>query len=117
MKTLTRATRKPQRLFVPITAFEFESFTVRVRRVARHRPLPKGVFARQNSSPSQDNAAKIFLPSPSLQGLGPMCLRSGARPAAHPVALPSSNSSCRCQRCCRGATRTPPSSRSGSQLK
>jgi hypothetical protein len=117
MKTLTRSAKKPQRSLVPITAFEFESFGVRVRRVARHRPVPTGVFACQNSPASQDNAVEVFLPSPSLQGLGAMCLRSEARPAAHSVALPSGNSSCRCQRCCRGTIKTEGNSRSGSQLK
>jgi hypothetical protein len=80
MKTLTRSAKKPQRSLVPITAFEFESFGVRVRRVARHRPVPTGVFACQNSPASQDNAVEVFLAVALAPGLGAMCLRSEARP-------------------------------------
>jgi hypothetical protein len=102
MKTLIRAARKPQRSFVPITPFEFESFEVRVRRVTRHRPRPIGVsfrkvnvhrVARQfKTMPGPIDAVhctKIFLPSPSLQGHGLMCLHSGARPVHRPAALSS----------------------------
>ena len=102
MKTLIRAARKPQRSFVPITPFEFESFEVRVRRVTRHRPLPIGVSFRKvnvhrvsrqfKTMPGPIDAVhrkKIFLPSPSLQGHGLMCSRSGARPVDRPAALSS----------------------------
>jgi len=102
MKTLIRATRKPQRSIVPIASFEFESFELHVRRVAGHRPLPVGVaFRKLDIHPSSrqfktiprpiDAAqrAKDFLPSPSLQGHGLMCLRSGARPDEQPAALSS----------------------------
>jgi len=102
MKTLTRATRKPQRSFVPIASFEFESFEVRVRRVTRHKPLPIGVSCRKVNVHrvsrqfktilppiDADSRETIFLPSPSVQGHGLMCLRSGARPADCPAALSS----------------------------
>ena len=102
MKTLIRATRKPQRSIVPIAFFEFESFEVHVRRVTRHKPLAIGAaFRRLNihlpSSQSKTiltpidaaQPAEIFLPSPSLQGHGLMCLRSGARPVVRPAALSS----------------------------
>jgi hypothetical protein len=102
MKTLIRAAMKPQRSFVPITPFEFESFEVRVRRVTRHRPLPIGVSFRKvnvhrvsrqfKTMPGPIDAVhrtKIFLPSPSLQGHGLMCLPLGARPVDRPAALSS----------------------------
>ena len=100
MKTLIRATRKPQRSFVPITPFEFESFEVRVRTVTRHRPLPTGVSSRKvnfhrvlsrfKTMPRPIEAVpltKIFLPSTSLQGHGLMCLPLRARSIDHPAAL------------------------------
>lgn len=62
MKTLILAAGEPQRSFVPITSFEFETFEIRVR--------------------------KVFLPSPWFQGHGWMCSRLGARPVA-PAALSS----------------------------
>jgi hypothetical protein len=102
MKTQIRAARKPQRSFVPITPFEFESFEVRVGRVTRHRPFSIGVSYRKvnvrgvlkqfKTIPGPVNAVhhtKILLPSPSLQGHGLMCLRSGARLVDRPAALPS----------------------------
>lgn len=102
MKTLIRAARKPQRSFVPITPFEFESFEVCVRRVTRRGPLPIGAaFRRVNINHHSRRfktiprpiyaaqRAKNLLPSPLLQGHGLMCLRSGARPVARPVALSS----------------------------
>ena len=102
MKPLFRATREPQRLFVPIVPFAFDSFEVRVRRVACHKPLPIGAaFRRMNiqrpptqfkTTPRSIDAAqraKNFLPSPSLQGHGLMCSHSGARPVDHPAALAS----------------------------
>ncbi len=102
MNTLIRAARKPQRSFVPITPFEFDSFEVRVRRVTRHRPLPIGVSFRKvnahhvsrqfKTKPGPVDAVrrtKIFLPSPSLQGHGLTCLPLGARPVARPAALSS----------------------------
>jgi hypothetical protein len=42
-------------------------------------------------------AARILLPSPSLQGYGLMCLRSGARPVGCPAALSSQPSGLRSQ--------------------
>ena len=102
MKTLIRVTRKPQRLFVPITPFEFESFEVRVRRATRHRLLPIGVSFRNVNGhwvsrqfqimPGSIDAVhrtRIFLPSPSLQGQGWMCSRLRARPVDHRAALSS----------------------------
>jgi len=102
MKTLIRAISKAKRSFVPLAPFEFESFEVRVRSVARHRPLPVGVALRKLNThrpprqfktiPRPIDAAqrtKDFLPSPSLQGLGLMCWRSGARPVNRPAALSS----------------------------
>jgi hypothetical protein len=85
MKTLICATRKPQRSILPIAPFEFESFEVRIRKITRHKPLVTGAaFRRLNihlpSSQSKTiltpidaaQAAEMFLPSPSLQGLGEM---------------------------------------------
>ena len=102
MNTLIRAAMKPQRSFVPITPFEFDSFEVRVRRVKRYRPLPLGVSFRKvnvhrvsrqfKTMPGPIDAlhrTKIFLPSPSLQGHGLMCLPLGARPVDRPAALSS----------------------------
>src|SRR5271157_5730521 len=102
MKTLTPVATKPQRFFVPIAPFEFESFEVRVRRVTRHRPLPIGVSFRKvnvhrvsrqfKTMPGPVDAVrrtKIFLPSPSLQGHGSTCLPLGARPVDRPAALSS----------------------------
>lgn len=101
MKTLIRAARKPQRANVPLASFEFETFEVRVRRVTRHKPLAIGAaFRRLNihisskckATPRPIDAAKpakIFLPSPSPQGLGLMRLRLGARPVGCPAALSS----------------------------
>jgi hypothetical protein len=43
MKTLMRASRKPQRSSVPIAPFEFESFVVSVQGLARHRRPPLGI--------------------------------------------------------------------------
>ena len=109
MKTLIRATTKPRRSFVPVASFEFESFEVRVRRITRHKPLPMESFRRMNihrpsrqfkTMPQADRAvqrAKIFLPSPSLQGHGLMCLHLGARPVNHPAALSSRHSGLRSQ--------------------
>jgi hypothetical protein len=54
-------------------------------------------------------AARILLPSPSLQGYGLMCLRSGARPVDCPAALPSQPSSLRSQSCGRGQRTSEPS--------
>src|SRR6185369_3958608 len=84
----------------PITAFDFESFEVRVQRVTRRRPLPIGVSFRKlngrrlsrqfKTVPGPINAVhgtQIFLPSPSLQGHGWMSLRLGARPVDHSAAL------------------------------
>jgi hypothetical protein len=102
MKTLIRATGKPQRSFLPITPFECESFEVRVRRVTRHIPLPTEVSFRKvnvhrlsrqlKTMPRPIDAVhrtKISLPSPSLQGQGLMCLHLGARPVDQPAALSS----------------------------
>src|SRR5437899_11117183 len=99
MKTLIRAVKKTQRSFVPIASFEFERFEIPVRRVKSHGPLPTGAVFR-NLSQSKTiltpidaaQPAEIFLPSPSLQGLGQMYLRLGARPVHRPAALPSANS-------------------------
>jgi hypothetical protein len=45
MKFLTNSNDSPKRLFVPINEFEFNSFAVRVRRLAsRHSKAPQGVF-------------------------------------------------------------------------
>jgi hypothetical protein len=101
MKTLILTTRKAQRSFVPITAFQFERFEVRVRRAKRRRPLPTEVSFKKvlskafpgNSTPYHDRSGffmhtTIFLPSPSLQGRGPMCLPLGARSVhRNPAAL------------------------------
>ena len=102
MKTQTCAANKTPWAFVPIASFEFESFEIPVRRVNTRRPLLTGAVVRSvkvdpRSSQSEttltpiDTAqpAKIFLPSPSTQGRGPMCLRLGARPVARPAALSS----------------------------
>jgi hypothetical protein len=102
MKTLIHATRKPQRSFVPITPFEFESFEVRVRTVTAHRRLPTGVSSRKvnfrrvlsrvKPRPRPIDAVrvrKVFLPSTSLQGHGLMCLPLRARSIDHPAALSS----------------------------
>jgi hypothetical protein len=102
MKTLTRATSKAKRSFVPIAPFEFESFEVRVRRVTRHRRVPIQVASRLvnihppsrqfKTTPRAIDPAQrttVFLPSPSLQGLGMMRLHSGARPVDHPAVLSS----------------------------
>jgi hypothetical protein len=102
MKTLTRATRKLQRSFVPIASFEFERFEVRLRRVTRPRRVPIRVASKRVSIhlPSRqfktiltpiDAASRenIFLPSPSLQGRGLMRLHLGARSVDHPAALSS----------------------------
>lgn len=53
-----------------------------MRRVTGHR-----AFLATWVHPAQ--ATKIFLPSPSVQGLGTMRLHSGARPVDRPAALPS----------------------------
>ena len=102
MKTQTRATKKTQPLFVPIASFEFESFNLPVRRVKSHGLLPIGAVLRKlNVCPQSSEikfthaplsgaeSAKIFLPSPSPQGPGRMCLRLGARLVSRPTALPS----------------------------
>ena len=100
MKTLIRAASKAQRSFVPMALFEFESFEVRVRWVARHKAFPTGVSFRKvnvhrvsrqfKTMPGPIDAVhrtKLFLPSPSLQGHGLMCLHLGARPDVRPAAL------------------------------
>jgi len=105
MKTLIRATRKPERPGVPITQFEFESFEVPLRRATGHRPRPVGVsfekvsvhrVSRQcKTTPGPGDAVhrtKILLPSPPFQGHGLMCLPLGARPVDHPAALSSRQS-------------------------
>jgi hypothetical protein len=102
MKTLIRARTKPHGAFVPMASFEFERFEVRVRRVTHHRLLPIEFPAkrlkrhlhstRPKTIPMPFDAAqrpKDFPPSPSLQGLGLMCLRSGARPVDRPAATSS----------------------------
>ena len=102
MKTPIRATSKVQRLVVPMNLFAFESFEVPVRQVTRHRPLRVGASFRKlnvhrgsrryKPMPGWIDAVdrtKIFLPSPSLQGHGLMCLHLGARPVEHPAALSS----------------------------
>ena len=102
MKPLIRATRNHSGHSCQWSPFEFESFEVRVRRIARHKPLPIGVsFRRMNihrpprqfkTIPRPIDAAqraKNFLPSPSLQGLGLMCLRTRGRPVDRPAALSS----------------------------
>lgn len=93
MKTKTRASKEIKQLAVPMASFEFESFDIAVRRVNSHRPLPIGaVFRNLNVDPCSSTAepAKIFLPSPSLQGREEMRLRLEARPVG-PAALPSGN--------------------------
>ena len=103
MKTKTRASKEIKQLAVPMASFEFESFDIAVRRVNSHRPLPIGaVFRNLNVDPCSsqfktiftliDTAepAKIFRPSPSLQGREEMRLRLEARPVG-PAALPSGN--------------------------
>jgi hypothetical protein len=88
---------------VPVTRFEFEKFGIPVRRVTGHSALAVGIAldtprvhaalskplksAPTLVAPAQ--ATKIFLPSPSVQGLGSMCLHSGVRPVDRPAALPS----------------------------
>jgi hypothetical protein len=102
MNTLIRAATKPRRLFVRLAPFEFESFEVRMRRITRHKSLPIGVsFRRMNipRAPRQfktiagpvDAAqpAKIFLPSPSLQGHGLTCSRSLPGNCTLPLLIPS----------------------------
>jgi hypothetical protein len=102
MKTLIRATSKARRSFVPIAPFEVENFEVRVRRVTHPRRVPIRVASRRVNlhlpsrqfktilTPSDAiSRAKIFLPSPSLQGHGLMRLHLGARPVDHPAALSS----------------------------
>jgi hypothetical protein len=105
MKTQIRAARKPQRSFVPITPFEFESFEVRVGRVTRHRPFSIGVSYRKvnvrgvlkqfKTIPGPVNAVhhtKILLPSPSLQGHGLICSRLGrGRFVIRPRSLPGNS--------------------------
>ncbi len=101
MKTRIRVTGKPQQEIVPILSFEFEIFEVRVRRVTRHKSWGIGAaFKRVNihigsrckTTPTPIDAAesaKIFLPSPSPQGLGQTCMRLGARLVGCPAALSS----------------------------
>src|SRR5690348_1475084 len=101
MKPPMRAATKPQRLLVPVAAFEFEKFEVRVRRVTRIRLASTEVASRKVDPqfpstqcktifrPDSDRPAKILLPSPWPQGPGLMRLRLEARPVAHPAALPS----------------------------
>ena len=102
MKTPIRAETKPQRSFVPIASFEFESFEVRVQRVTRHRPLSIGLnfrkvnvrrALRQFKTVARPRDAvrltKILLPSPSHQGLGWMSLHLWARPVDQTAALSS----------------------------
>ena len=102
MKTPIRATSKVQRLVVPMNLFAFESFEVGVRQATRRRPLRVGASFRKlnvhrgsrryKPMPGWIDAVdrtKIFLPSPSLQGHGLMCLHSGARPVEDLAALPS----------------------------
>jgi hypothetical protein len=102
MKTLIPVATKPERFFVPIAPFKLERFEVRVRPVTRHRPFLIGVSYRKvnvhrilkqfKTIPGPLDAvhrAKIFLPSPSLQGHGLMCSRSGARLVHRPAALSS----------------------------
>jgi hypothetical protein len=46
-RSVMRDSRRPQRLFVPIASFDFESFGVTVRRIASHqRPPNTGVLSR-----------------------------------------------------------------------
>jgi len=86
-----------------MASFEFDSFEIPVRGVKSLGPLPIGaVFRNLNVDPCSsqfktiftpiDTAepAKIFLPSPSLQGREEMRLRLEARPVG-PAALPSRN--------------------------
>ena len=108
MKTWIHAARKPHRSLVPVALFDYETFEVRVRQVARHRPvpvgdafkkmriqLPSGQF-KTTSRPIEAGApAKILLPSPSLQGHGLICSRSGAPSVDCPAALSSRPSSLR----------------------
>ena len=82
--------------------FEFETFEVRIRRAAHHKPLPIGATLRTTKIPlplkqfktvpkpiDAAQRANDLLPSTSLQGLGLMRLHSGARPESRPAALPS----------------------------
>ena len=102
MKTLIRDAKKPQRSFVQIASFEFESFKIRVRGVKHRRPHPIEVSPRKASVPRVSkkfdampatsgafHRAKILLPSPSLQGRGLMLLPLRARLVDHPAALSS----------------------------
>ena len=102
MKNLFRAINKSQRTFVPVARFEFEKFGVPARRVTGHSALADGIALEtlHVGAPSKPlksvstlvapaEGTKIFLPSPSVQGLGTMCLHSGVRPVDRPAALPS----------------------------
>jgi hypothetical protein len=60
MKFLTNSSGNPKRLFVPINEFEFNSFTVRVQRLAfRPSKAPGGVFRI-----TQRNGKSLWATSP-----------------------------------------------------
>jgi len=60
MKHLIRATRQPQRSFVPIAPFEIESFEVRVRRVAHRRPISIGAWRSTTARRTLPGAAVVM---------------------------------------------------------
>ena len=88
MKTEICATETPQRLFVPIASFEFQNFEVPVQKATNCKRRPSGIAFRKlnsdagakcKSSPKLMGVVrKIFLPPPSVQGLGLASLHSGA---------------------------------------
>ena len=88
MNSRIHAKKQQKRLFVPIASFAFDSFEVDVRLVKGRRPLAR------NRPADAAVAAKILLPSPSPQGRGLICLRSGrGRPCVRPRSLPRNSQS------------------------
>jgi len=96
-RTLEHDPRRPQRLFVPIASFDFESFVVTVRRFGRQQRPPTGiVLSRGEGFPTRRALAPALQPPLPIQGKSCSAKRDQTRdvrrirpvaPASYPEAI------------------------------
>src|SRR5512138_2871578 len=71
-RTLTRVSRGPRRLFVPIASFDFENFGVTVRRIAPHqRPLTGIALNTKTKARSRSRASAGHCETKHAMHIGP----------------------------------------------